>query len=54
MLDEPETTIIQMTWVRAQHILAMQDENWSINELLEGSTPDKINGCLEFIVEMGE
>ena len=28
MLEDLESTIIQMTWVRAQYILAIQDENW--------------------------
>ena len=43
-----------MTWVRAQYILAVQDENWMINDLLKGSNPQELKGCKEFITEMGE
>ena len=43
-----------MTWVRAQHILAMQDENWTLPNLLEGSSPQEIKGCTEFLTEMAD
>ena len=36
IIDEPEDTIIQMTWVRAQYILAVQDEKWELNEKSAG------------------
>ena len=54
MLQDPENTIIQICWVRAQYILAVQDENWELNELLEKSDPNTLRGCRQYLVEIGE
>jgi len=42
---------VQLTWVRLQHIMAMSNDSWKIDETLKNSTPEKLAGCVKFLIE---
>ena len=37
-----------MSELRITHNMNIEDENWSLDERLEGSKPDKLRGCSKF------
>ena len=41
--------ILQSGWARLQHIFALQDENWEMDEYLDESTREQLKGVGNFI-----
>ena len=42
----------EMSEFRIMHNMAIEDENWQIDERLRGSKPDRLKGCLKFFDSM--
>jgi len=49
LLIDPQDAIVQLTWVRLQHIMAMSSGSWKIDETLKNSTAEKLAGCAKFV-----
>lgn len=49
MLADPEDTILHLSWIRIQYVIALSDITWKLPETLKGSTPDRLVGCEPFL-----
>ena len=38
----------ELSELRITHCMNIEDENWTLDERLEGSKPDKLKGCAKF------
>jgi hypothetical protein len=45
---------VQLTWVRLQHIMAMSNDKWTIDDTLKNSTVEKLGGCVKFVSEKSQ
>ena len=54
MLKDPEDCIVQLSWIRLQHVMAMSDPQWEINTYIKASTPDSLNGVIKFLYETSD
>jgi len=55
IMNDPEDAIVQLTWVRIQHIIAMKDTDaWKIDSLLKESSPRMLIGTAQFLMQKTE
>ena len=45
MIEDVENVILNLTWIRTQYIIAIEDITWQLPKELEGSTAEKLIGC---------
>ncbi len=54
LIKDPEDCIVQLTWIRLQHVMALSDKDWQPCEWLAESTSDALKGCIKFLHEKSQ
>ena len=54
LIEDVENVILNLTWIRTQYIIAIEDITWQLPKELEGSTAEKLIGCQQFLATKSE
>ena len=52
MVADSEDTVVQLCWIRLQHLMAVKDEHWKIDPLLADASPEQFKGAVKFLLQM--